>query len=894
MGHLEVKLINVERVPLSSKKIAWTEVAMGLSVGVGRVRKKTAGRVFIQNKKTTADFECTCRLPVRLSDIDDIDDARLVLRLMCIPKRGDAGAAAPTAGAGAKTASDPFTKYTVAARVLPFMHLRENGHRLKRFLEPMPESGNAYGDSDADDDLLFGMLDAPPTSPCLRLSLSWFPRLEHREIRRRLNAHLYHIEFHRFLMRDKQWQTGYQKGKPSSLVERHPPAFVDVRKKAVLEKVAEDPTRYTGHVWWARWRDFRLPMRMGHVHEDGFHDPCGPGPFKWKEGGTKVVVTPDMLQYAAKNNDGGRGFPENKPEPRVKASPIALTSAILRAVFVQVDANNDGDLSKSEWLYAVTKNDNVRKLLNNEGVPRALRNLLQPKRYRRALMLMDTNKDGVISLDELLAFGTTLAKQEEQRKKKEARDRAEARSSVRTPGTEEAAAAAAAPADEGKVGADTAHRRKQAAKTKAELDEKRRMEAEEEEEEDDEDEESKAEAGNTDDEVEPGVYQWLHETDPQFVRYAEVFMSYGVAGDEHIVELTEDAIANMGVKKRDVGRLYGGVLRRQNELLPYHFYINFSKRNLFVDAHSSKLFQDELQVLEHPVLMSLRGSLLQLRDEAVAHAAGNGEWGANQDPLLTPICKEPCTIMGVERHVAFDISASGLYDEHGLWGNAFARASNMSVLAACHRLEEPSISHLLTVVPIVKNPTQALWHREKKPPPNDLRGRYTREQIVEMLTQFYTSFRSARLTSERRNYGIKGDQKPLSHDLKVVVHTSLHGCSELAGHNILMVAIVQMIAASTAGVDELRFHAVSPAQEDMVREALALATEFTAPVAARALSESEAKVAAINGVNHALLAEMREGGRATWKVVESIFARNFMWQHKTTTTQWTAFGAMRR
>ena len=206
----------------------------------------------------------------------------------------------------------------------------------------------------------------------------------------------------------------------TKLPERHPPRFVDTRKKAVLDHVGVDPTRFTGNVLWARWKLFRLPMRMGHVKEGGFMDPCGPGPFKWKEKGTKIIITPDMIQYAAKNNDGGRGFPENKPEPRVKSSPIALTSAILRAVFVQVDANNDGELSKSEWLYAVTKNDNVRKL-RATGVPRTSNLFTNQKRYRRALMLMDTNKDGVISLDELLSFGVTLAKQEEQRKKKEAR-----------------------------------------------------------------------------------------------------------------------------------------------------------------------------------------------------------------------------------------------------------------------------------------------------------------------------------------------------------------------------------------------------------------------------------------------------------------------------------------
>ena len=106
-------------------------------------------------------------------------------------------------------------------------------------------------------------------------------------------------------------------------------------------------------------------------------------------------------------------------------------------------------------------------------------------------------------------------------------------------------------------------------------------------------------------------------------------------------------------------------------------------------------------------------------------------------------CKEPCTIMGVAMN--FDISACGLYDEHGLWGNAFARASNMSVLAACHRIEGIDLT-LANCGAYCENPTQALVRESLS---KDLQGRYTGEQIVEMLTQWYTSFRSARLAAER-------------------------------------------------------------------------------------------------------------------------------------------------
>ena len=879
LGYLEVRLISLEHIPLPIKQIAWYDVVMGINIGIGKAKHRTAGRVYIQNKETTADFDCNIRIGVRLRDIEDIDDARVVLTLYCKPKAGSEQERA-SEGKESKEGANPH-RHLRAARVLPFMHIRSqmNGTRIKRNMvshetnaDGKSEDGmNAYGDSDDDDDLLFGHRKPGPSPPLLRMSLSWFPKHDPEIMRPLLNAHLYKYEYERYLLREKQWQTGWVEGKPRSLVEAYPPKFKDERKRAILDHVAKNPRRFTGNLKFIRWKNIRLPMRCGHVLRAGFMPSANV--FKFPKRGTVITVTDDMMQYATINNDGGRGYPQPKEIPRVKQSPLAITSAILRALFVQVDANNDGDLTKAEWLTAVTKNSRVRDLLDNPGIPKSLRQLLNPKRYRGALLLMDTNKDGVISLDELLDFGLKLAKQQVIMAREEARNRAEARSKKpQTPGTGVAdQIGTLSPEEEAAI-------------------EKERIERQQREAEDNSDEDEEDDDGFEN--VEPAVFKWLHDTNPQFTRYAEVFLTYGVASYKRILLLTEEEIAQMGVKKRDIAPLFGGVRRLASEVLPYHYYINFSKRNLFSDGASSKLDQDELQVLEHPILLSMRNALLHLRQEAIDHEEGQGVWGANSDPLLSPICKTPCSIIGVERHVHFDISASGLHDPNGLWGNGFGRAGVQSIVRNCKRMDNPTPSHILTMVPLVKNPTQLLWHRLKAPDGDDRRGRYTMEQIREMLSIMYTSFRSARLSAEKRNYGGNGVQ--LERDNLIVIHTSHWGCSELDGGNIKLTAICQIIAATTAGIDELCYHGVTPAQMDVVNEALKFATFITAPKPPRELDEMEAKVAAINGIDQELMNELREGGISTVKIIKLIYDLGLEWQHPSTNTQWSAFGAGRR
>ena len=57
---------------------------------------------------------------------------------------------------------------------------------------------------------------------------------------------------------------------------------------------------------------------------------------------------------------------------------------------------------------------------------------------------------------------------------------------------------------------------------------------------------------------------------------------------------------------------------------------------------------------------------------------------------------------------------------------------------------------------------------------------------------------------------------------------------------------------------------------DIVTEALEYCTRITQPKPPRKLSEAEAKVAEINGIDQTVLNEMREGGTSTSKIIREV------------------------
>ncbi len=190
------------------------------------------------------------------------------------------------------------------------------------------------------------------------------------------------------------------------------------------------------------------------------------------------------------------------------------------------------------------------------------------------------------------------------------------------------------------------------------------------------------------------------------------------------------------------------------------WHLNFSDPQLFVAYASSLLAQDELQVAEHPALGSLRDALLAQGMSAVTvDRAGDAT---------------PVTITGVQRRCVIDTlpNREAGYP-NGLYGNAFARATEEQVRMATRALSPSTISNILAMAA----------------PPGGY-GEYARQELLNILTTAYTGFSAARAESHRLVPGAP----------RTVIHTGFWGCGAFGGNRRLM-TILQSLAGDLAGVE---------------------------------------------------------------------------------------------
>lgn len=208
------------------------------------------------------------------------------------------------------------------------------------------------------------------------------------------------------------------------------------------------------------------------------------------------------------------------------------------------------------------------------------------------------------------------------------------------------------------------------------------------------------------------------------------------------------------------------------------WHVNFADPNLFVAYAGSLFAQDEMQVAEHPVL----GSVLE-----ALRAEGRSDRTVDDGDRPTPVL-----VTGAERRVRVATNANADAGRpHGLYGNAFARASADALRAAAIRLDPPTISNLLGIAA-----------------PRPRFGRYRPDEIEAVLVTGFSGFRAAVVESARLVTG-----RP-----RVAIHTGYWGCGAFGGNRTLM-AMLQVVAAGMAGVDRLVFHA-GVAGSAPVRDAL--------------------------------------------------------------------------
>ncbi len=220
---------------------------------------------------------------------------------------------------------------------------------------------------------------------------------------------------------------------------------------------------------------------------------------------------------------------------------------------------------------------------------------------------------------------------------------------------------------------------------------------------------------------------------------------------------------------------------RYAESGPEAWHVNFADSRLFAAYGSSLMAQDEWQALEHPVLGSLRESLLYDEFPALTR----------QDGVSTPVL-----VMNAPRQCAIDLTGNsrgdrakqdwrslfGLFEpkqatQSSLYGNAFRDASLEDVMAITKVLSPATLTNLIAI----SAPTG--------------HGRYTQKQIRDILETAYAGFRAAVLESQHFGAGAAD----------VVICTGWWGCGAFGGHRVLM-ALLQILAARLAGVSRLVFH----------------------------------------------------------------------------------------
>jgi hypothetical protein len=212
------------------------------------------------------------------------------------------------------------------------------------------------------------------------------------------------------------------------------------------------------------------------------------------------------------------------------------------------------------------------------------------------------------------------------------------------------------------------------------------------------------------------------------------------------------------------------------------WHVNFADPRLFV-AYGSPLFaQDEMQVVEHPLLGSVREALLAKR--LIAKTTDETD--------ATPIL-----VRNVERRMAVatnpDASAGR---PHGLYGNRFAAAPLDAVLRAARRIDPPTYSNIIAIAA-----------------PSGGSGEYTEHQIASIFANAYTAFAAAVGGESTRSRAAA---------TQTVIHTGFWGCGAFGGNRRLMIAL-QALAARAAGVSRIVLHAGDAAGAEEAQRGLDVA-----------------------------------------------------------------------
>ena len=228
----------------------------------------------------------------------------------------------------------------------------------------------------------------------------------------------------------------------------------------------------------------------------------------------------------------------------------------------------------------------------------------------------------------------------------------------------------------------------------------------------------------------------------------------------------------------------------------FHWHLNFANYNLFSSYAGALFAQDEMQVLEHPLLASVRQALLA--DKLSTLVVDN----------MQPV---PILISGVPRRMRFATEANAAeLRPGGLYGRAFASAPVAALRRAVKRIDPPTASNILAIEAPVGG-----------------YGPYTTVTLRFILETAYTGFRAALL-----------ETADLAGASRAVIHTGFWGCGAYGGNRTIM-TMLQLLAARLARVPSLVFHSGDEAGNESFTTAAGIYAGLKATSVESLLTEME-------------------------------------------------------
>jgi hypothetical protein len=180
-------------------------------------------------------------------------------------------------------------------------------------------------------------------------------------------------------------------------------------------------------------------------------------------------------------------------------------------------------------------------------------------------------------------------------------------------------------------------------------------------------------------------------------------------------------------------------------------------------------------VAEHPALGCLREAMLSGQYPGLVARTMDGD------------APTPVLVQGAPRWCAIDLDPP-LAFPHGIYGRRFHRATPEALREAVGVIDPPTLTNLIAIAAL----------------PGGV-GSYSQREIDVTLGTAFTGFRAARLEAAGG----------------IAVHTGHWGTGAFGGDRVMM-ALLQVIAARLAAIDELVYHTVDAAGSEPLREALRL------------------------------------------------------------------------